>query len=68
MELASRVLDWPSPWARARVPAGNVFDQMFEHAPGRAAYCPSIRIQVVFNSVYLSNACSDLSRPLPLCL
>ena len=28
----------------------------------------SIRIHVVFSSVYLSNACSDLSRPLPLCL
>ena len=27
-----------------------------------------MRIQVVFSSVYLSNACSDLSRPLPLCL
>jgi hypothetical protein len=25
-------------------------------------------IQVVFNSVYLSIACSDLSRPLPDCL
>ncbi len=27
-----------------------------------------MRIQVVFSSVYLSNACSDLSRPLPDCL
>ncbi|SDS34655.1 hypothetical protein SAMN04490191_1250 [Pseudomonas lini] len=25
-------------------------------------------IQVAFSSVYLSNACSDLSRPLPDCL
>ena len=28
----------------------------------------SIRSQVVFSSVYLSSACRDLSRPLPLCL
>ena len=33
-----------------------------------AYFCPSMRTQVVFSSVYLSNACSDLSRPLPLCL
>jgi len=34
-------------------------------AAARRAYS---RIQVVFNSVYFSRACSDLSRPLPLCL
>ncbi len=33
-----------------------------------AGHWPSRRIQVVLSSVYLSNACSDLSRPLPLCL
>src|SRR5256885_723478 len=35
---------------------------------GHAPVQGSIRIQVVFSSVYLSNACNDLSRPLPLCL
>ena len=44
------------------VPAGNVFDELSGY------FWPSMRIQVVFSSVYLSNACNDLSRPLPLCL
>src|SRR5690606_3320657 len=33
----------------------------------RPAHAPRL-IQVALSSVYLSNACSDLSRPLPDCL
>ena len=39
-----------------------------ESRPGRADLGDQSLIQVAFSSVYLSKACSDLSRPLPDCL